>query len=76
MRGKSLVVDGETLLIPPLVFAHNSIFQKAGEFLRIEKEEEEGGGGGGNVVVVSSESTEFSSDWMIRQGFPNWYMLL
>lgn len=71
MRGKSLVVDGETLLIPPLVFAHNSIFQKAGEFLRIEKEEEEG-----NVVVVSSESTEFSSDWMIRQGFPNWYMLL
>lgn len=74
MRGKSLVVDGETLLIPPLVFAHNSIFQKAGEFLRIEKEEEEGGRG--NVVVVSSESTEFSSDWMIRQGFPNWYMLL
>ena len=73
MRGKSLVVDGETLLIPPLVFAHNSIFQKAGEFLRIEKEEEEGGG---NVVVISSESTEFSSDWMIRQGFPNWYMLL
>lgn len=72
MRGKSLVVDGETLLIPPLVFAHNSIFQKAGEFLRIEKEEEEEG----NVVVVSSESTEFSSDWMIRQGFPNWYMLL
>lgn len=71
MRGKSLVVDGETLLIPPLVFAHNSIFQKAGEFLRIEKEEKEG-----NVVVVSSESTEFSSDWMIRQGFPNWYMLL
>lgn len=72
MRGKSLVVDGETLLIPPLVFAHNSIFQKAGEFLRIEKEEEKEG----NVVVVSSESTEFSSDWMIRQGFPNWYMLL
>ena len=67
-----MVVDGETLLIPPLVFAHNSIFQKAGEFLRIEKEEEEEG----NVVVVSSESTEFSSDWMIRQGFPNWYMLL
>lgn len=66
-----MVVDGETLLIPPLVFAHNSIFQKAGEFLRIEKEEKEG-----NVVVVSSESTEFSSDWMIRQGFPNWYMLL
>lgn len=72
MRGKSLVVDGETLLIPPLVFAHNSIFQKAGEFLRIEKEEEKEG----NVVVVSSESTEFSSDWMIRQGFPNWYILL
>lgn len=69
MRGKSFVVDGETLLIPPLVFAHNSIFQKAGEFLRIEKED-------GNVVVVSSESTEFTSDWMIRQGFPNWYMLL
>lgn len=67
-----MVVDGETLLIPPLVFAHNSIFQKAGEFLRIEKEEEKEG----NVVVVSSESTEFSSDWMIRQGFPNWYMLL
>lgn len=74
MRGKSLVVDGETLLIPPLVFAHNSIFQKAGEFLRIEKEEEKEKEG--NVVVVSSESTEFSSDWMIRQGFPNWYMLL
>ena len=74
MRGKSLVVDGETLLIPPLVFAHNSIFQKAGEFLRIEKEEEKEKEG--NVVVISSESTEFSSDWMIRQGFPNWYMLL
>lgn len=69
MRGKSVVVDGETLLIPPLVFAHNSIFQQAGEFLRIEKED-------GNVAVVSSESTEFTSDWMIRQGFPNWYMLL
>ena len=69
-----MVVDGETLLIPPLVFAHNSIFQKAGEFLRIEKEEEKEKEG--NVVVVSSESTEFSSDWMIRQGFPNWYMLL
>lgn len=63
------MVDGETLLIPPLVFAHYSIFQQAGEFLRIEKED-------GNVVVVSSESTEFTSDWMIRQGFPNWYMLL
>ena len=64
-----MVMDGETLLIPPLVFAHNSIVQQAGEFLRIEKED-------GNVVVVSSESTEFTSDWMIRQGFPNWYMLL
>ena len=64
-----MVVDGETLLIPPLVFAHNSIFQQSGEFLRIEKED-------GNVVVVSSESAEFTSDWMIRQGFPNWYMLL
>lgn len=69
MRGKSVVVDGETLLIPPLVFAHNSIFQQAGEFLRIEKED-------GNVAVVSSELAEFTSDWMIRQGFPNWYMLL
>lgn len=64
-----MVVNGETLLIPPLVFAHNSIFQEAGEFLRIEEDD-------GNVVVSSSDSAELTSDWMIRQGYPNWYMLL
>lgn len=64
-----MVVSGETLLIPPLVFAHNSIFQEAGEFLRIEEDD-------GNVVVSSSDSAELTSDWMIRQGYPNWYMLL
>lgn len=64
-----MFVDGEIMLIPPLIFAHNSIFQEVGEFLRIGREN-------GNVVVFSSDSTEFTSDWMIRQGYPNWYMLL
>lgn len=27
-------------------------------------------------VVISGDSTRFTNDYVIKQGFPNWYMLL
>ena len=45
----------------------NSIYQEVGEYLDVRHEN-------GSFVVVSSESTRFTNDFMVKQGFPNWYM--
>ena len=64
---KSVFCDGEPILLPPLLFGQNSIYQEVGEYLDVRHEN-------GSFVVVSSESTRFTNDFMVTQGFPNWYM--
>lgn len=64
-----MVVDGESVLVPPLLFAQSSIYQERDEYPIVRRDNR-------SVVVVSSDSTQFTTDWMIRQGYPNWYMLL
>lgn len=63
------MVDGEPVLIPPLVLAQSSIYQRRGEYARVVHSND-------TYVVYAQESTGYTNDFMIKEGYPNWFMLV
>lgn len=61
--------EGHQLLLPPLMFGQNSLYQEVGEYVEIRHENN-------SYVVISGDTTRFTNDYVVKQGFPNWYMLL
>lgn len=51
------------------MFGQNSLYQEVGEYAEIRHENN-------SYVVISRDSTRFTKDYVLKQGFPNWYMLL
>lgn len=68
-ESKSVFCEGHQILLPPLAFGQNSIYQEVGDYMDIRHENH-------TYVVISGDSTRFTNDYVIKQGFPNWYMLL
>ena len=68
-ESKSVFCEGHQLLLPPLMFGQNSLYQEVGEYAEIRHENN-------SYVVISRDSTRFTKDYVLKQGFPNWYMLL
>lgn len=68
IESKSVFVNGEVVLIPPLALGQSSIYQRYGEFNQVFFVN-------GTYVVYASETTVFTNDYTIKQGFSNWYML-
>ncbi|KAK8797931.1 hypothetical protein WA171_005460 [Blastocystis sp. BT1] len=51
------------------MFGQNSLYQEVGEYAEIRHENN-------SYVVISRDSTRFTKDYVLKQGFPNWYMLV
>ena len=68
MESKSIQVAGEPVLIAPIALAQSSIYQRYGEFNNVFYED-------GMYSIFASETTVYTNDYTIKQGFGNWYML-
>lgn len=62
-------IEGEEAIIPPIGLSLNSVFQKVEEYTKVRLLNE-------YIHVLASESSGYTNDFMIKQGFPNYYMLL
>lgn len=67
--GKGVRVDGELVLFPPLVFGQNSVYQRYEEYPEVVYDNH-------TYSYTLGDTIRFSSDVVIKQGYPNWYMLV
>ena len=66
---KGVFVEGDLVLLPPLVFGQNSIYQRYEDYPIITHSNH-------SYSFVLSDALRFSADVVLKQGYPNWYMLV
>ena len=66
---KGAYVDGDLILVPPLAFGQNSIYQRYEEYPIIYRSNH-------SYSFVLSDVLRYSSDVVLKQGYANWYMLV
>ena len=66
---KGIYVEGDLILVPPLVFGQNSIYQRYEDYPVLSHSNH-------SYSFVLSDALRFSSDVVLKQGYANWYMLV
>ena len=69
LEWKSEYINGEEVLIPLIALAQSSIYQYYGEYNDILYDN-------GTYIIYATESSQFTNDYTIKQGYANWYMLV